>query len=130
MNTLILLRGLPGSGKSTLANLLAPNSTYEADDYFYDSNGVYNFDATKLKEAHTVCQDKTNACLLFKLNKIVIVSNTFTQEWEMEPYIKMAERHGYRVQTIISENRHKSDSIHGVPEESLQKMRERFEIKL
>tara|TARA_R110000765_G_scaffold53828_3_gene107788 strand:+ start:354 stop:746 length:393 start_codon:yes stop_codon:yes gene_type:complete len=130
MKTLILLRGLPNSGKSTLANILAPNSKYEADDYFYDANGVYNFDATKLKEAHKTCQDKTNTCLLFGLHQVVVVSNTFTQEWEMEPYMKMAENHGYRIQTVITEKRHDGDNGHGVPDETIQNMINRFEIKL
>ena len=59
---LILLRGLPGSGKSTLAKIILQlRSTDEpevlsADDFFEDKEGEYNFDPTKLKEAHNYCQ--------------------------------------------------------------------------
>ena len=34
----------------------------------------------------------------------IVVSNTFTQEWEMEQYFKLAEEYGYMVFTIIVEN--------------------------
>jgi hypothetical protein len=60
----------------------------------------------------------------------VVVSNTFTQEWEMEPYYKMAEKYGYRVHSLIVENRHGGINEHGVPEDKLQAMRDRFEVKL
>jgi hypothetical protein len=64
------------------------------------------------------------------LNETIVVSNTFTQEWEMKPYFELAETHGYRVFSIIIENRHGGVNEHNVPDEVLTKMRERFEIKL
>ena len=64
------------------------------------------------------------------LNEIIVVSNTFTQEWEMKPYYDMAETYGYKVFSIIIENRHGGVNEHSVPDEVLTKMRERFEIKL
>jgi hypothetical protein len=60
----------------------------------------------------------------------VVVSNTFTQEWEMKPYIEMAERYGYRVHTLIVENRHGGNNVHGVPDDKLEIMKNRFEVKL
>lgn len=60
----------------------------------------------------------------------IAVSNTFTQEWEMEPYMELAKKYGYTVFTIIVENRHGGVNQHNVPDEVLNKMRERFEIKL
>ena len=48
----------------------------------------------------------------------------------MDPYFKLAEEYGYRISTIIVENRHSSTNIHGVPDEALEKMEERFELKL
>jgi hypothetical protein len=64
------------------------------------------------------------------LNETIVVSNTFTQEWEMKPYYDMAETYGYKVFSIIIENRHGGVNEHSVPDEVLTKMRERFEIKL
>ena len=48
----------------------------------------------------------------------------------MEPYFEMAKRYGYRVHTIIVENRHGSKNVHGVPDEKLQQMKDRFETFL
>jgi hypothetical protein len=62
--------------------------------------------------------------------KRVVVSNTFTQEWEMLPYFDLAEKHGYRVYSLICENRHGGVNEHGVPEDKLEIMKKRFETKL
>jgi len=60
----------------------------------------------------------------------IVVSNTFTQEWEMESYYKLAEQYGYKVFSIIVENRHGGVNQHGVPADKLEQMKNRFEIKL
>lgn len=132
---LILLRGLPGSGKSTLAKIiLKVRSTDEpevlsADDFFINEDGEYDFDSQKIKEAHNYCQFRCSERMRQQKAKIV-VANTFTQEWEMDEYFKMAERYNYRVHTVIVENRHGNENIHGVPKDKLQQMKNRFEIKL
>ena len=126
MKVLIILRGLPGSGKSTLAKLIC-NQHVEADMFFMEG-GEYKFDASKLKQAHEWCQWKTENWMQMRYN--VVVSNTFTQEWEMMPYIALAKEYGYMVQSLIVENRHNGESEHSVPQETLNKMKTRFEIKL
>jgi len=60
----------------------------------------------------------------------VVVSNTFTQEWEMEPYFELAKKYGYKVFSIVIENRHGNKNKHGVPEDKVEQMKNRFEIKL
>lgn len=125
---LFILRGLPGSGKSTLAKELHC-ANFEADLFFLDKDLKYKFDPTKLKDAHAWCQERVRQCMVAEV-KNISVSNTFTQEWEMEPYLKLAEEHHYRVFVLIVENRHGGKNIHSVPEESLKKMKDRFEIKL
>lgn len=133
MKNLYLLRGLPGSGKSTLAEQLG-GSHFETDKYFMDKDGNYNFDGSKLKEAHKWCQDSVATAMVLNHttgdNETIVVSNTFTQEWEMKPYMDVAKDWGYRVFTIIVENRHGGVNQHGVPDEKLQQMNDRFEIKL
>jgi hypothetical protein len=42
----------------------------------------------------------------------------------------LAERFGYRVYSVIVENRHGGVNEHGVPEEKLEQMKTRFEIHL
>ena len=133
---LTLVRGLPGSGKSTFANWIWNDyAICEADKFFYDKEGNYNFDATKLSQAHEWCINEVETRM--KDNQVnpqfypeIVVSNTFTQEWEMQSYIDLANQYGYTIFTIIMENRHGNSSVHTVPEETINKMRNRFEIKL
>lgn len=124
---LFLLRGLPGAGKSTLAKSLG-GKHFEADMYFV-RDGEYKFDVTKLKEAHEWCRSSVGGLMINQEPRLV-VSNTFTQEWEMEAYYKLAETHGYLVYSLIVENRHGGINEHGVPVDKVEIMKERFEIKL
>jgi predicted kinase len=131
---LILLRGLPGSGKSTIGDIMLftgqnNQDVLSADNFFIDRDGNYLFDATRLKEAHNDCQQKCAERMKMQFSKIVI-ANTFTQEWEMEKYFEMADRYRYRVHSLIVENRHGSQNIHDVPEDKLEQMKNRFEVKL
>jgi predicted kinase len=132
MKQLILLRGLPGSGKSTFAKSLG-GIHIEADQYFMD-NGVYKFDATQLKNAHNYCQSQTRAWMGHNGEQIsvdkIVVSNAFTQEWEMEAYFEMAKEFEYQVVCLIVENRHGGVNEHNVPEDKIEQMKNRFEIKL
>lgn len=128
MQELILLRGLPGSGKSTLAKTLG-GVYFEADMYFMDQNNNYMFDPSKLKDAHNWCKNSVMEEMK-KGNSRIIVSNTFTQKWEMDPYYLLAKEMGYLVFSIVVENRHNGINEHGVPEDKLKLMKERFEIQL
>lgn len=127
MRDLYLLRGIPGSGKSTLAKSIG-GKHFEADMYFM-KDGEYKFDFTKLKEAHNWCAIQTQKAMVDDEPKI-IVSNTFTQEWEMETYNDLAKMHGYRVFSLIVENRHGGFNKHGVPVDKLQMMKDRFQVSL
>lgn len=126
MKELFLLRGLPGAGKSTLAKMIC--SQHVEADMFFIQDGEYKFDASKLKQAHAWCQDKTEVWMRNGYN--VVVSNTFTQEWEMEAYYKLAKKYGYQVHSLVVENRHGGINEHGVPADKLEQMKNRFEIKL
>jgi len=136
VKTMFLLRGLPGSGKSTMANVIQRSfmtcSWYEADMFWYTEVGddytKYDFDINRLHEAHQWCQSKVESIL--KMEQPVIVSNTFTTEKELKPYYKLAEFYGYKVVSLVVENRHGGKNIHDVPEEVLDKMEKRFSLKL
>tara|TARA_R110002012_G_C11498020_1_gene596999 strand:- start:50 stop:508 length:459 start_codon:yes stop_codon:yes gene_type:complete len=152
MKDLILVRGVSGSGKSTfvetILNIQNLQEKYNpdresvivdevsADKFFIDDNNKYNFNPKMLPEAHKFCQDVVNDCMRlitqeYKHDKhIILVHNTFTKEWEMKPYYKLADKYDYRVTTIIMENRHESDSIHNVPSDVISAQKNRFEIKL
>ena len=133
---LFLVRGLPGSGKTSLAtHIWNEYAVCEADKFFYDKEGNYNFDPSKIKDAHAWCKNQVETRMAdHQLNEQyypeIAVSNTFTQEWEMEDYYKLAEKYNYKVVSLIVENRHGSKNVHGVPDDKLEIMKNRFEIKL
>lgn len=135
---LYIVRGLPGSGKSTFAEKLVGSDflVCEADKYFIDKEtGQYNFDGGKIKDAHRWCQELVETYMKDSLvndqfYREIAVSNTFTQEWEMKPYFELAEKYGYKIFTVIVENRHGGKNVHGVPDDKLEIMKNRFEFKL
>ena len=129
---LILFRGVPGAGKTSLCASLGIKPM-SADMYFetMGDNGdlIYRFDPTRLKEAHAWCQKHTGISMEMGVSPVG-VANTFTQEWEMQSYFELAEKWGYKVFTVIVENRHGNSNIHGVPDDKVQVMKDRFEISL
>jgi NEDD4-binding protein 2 len=134
---LYIVRGVPGAGKSTFAHTIWTHQAIcEADKYFINKEtGEYKFNPDELKIAHQWCRDEVETRMKDNQNNPhhypeIVVSNTFTQEWEMEPYFKLAEKYGYKVFTLIVENRHGGVNQHGVPDDKIQIMKNRFEIKL
>ena len=131
---LILVRGVSGSGKSTFAEeFLYPTALIISTDDFFMNGNNYEFDPSLLPDNHKKCIDSVEDYMENPLDDIItniVVHNTFTEEWEMKPYKELAEKYGYNFYTIIIENRHKSDSIHNVPEYVISKQKDRFEVVL
>lgn len=117
---LFLVRGVPGSGKTTYAKTLDIADHYEADMWF-DQNGGY--DPKKIKQAHEWCQDR--AIESMRAGCDVVVSNTFTRLWEMQPYKDAAEKLGVKIIECVMTGEWKN--VHGVPDDKVREMRERFE---
>lgn len=132
-HSLILIRGLPGSGKSTLAKLLSENGRYPVhsiDEYFVDKqSGEYVFDHLRNHLAYAACEENTENSMKSGAEKI-FVDNTFTLEWEMEPYFRLSEKYGYRIFVITLENRHGGLNVHGITREQLEKMAAGYKVKL
>ena len=62
---LFLVRGLPGSGKTSFASAIWNDyAVCEADKFFYDKKGNYNFDGSKLKEAHAWCKNEVESRMI------------------------------------------------------------------
>jgi predicted kinase len=129
VKTLYLIRGLPGSGKSTLASLIAPDAAFEADDFFIDKNDEYRFDPQQLKEAHEDCQSRVEEAMFRaafdEKYRVLAVANTFSKKWEAQPYLKLA-RH-YKFSVCVIECQNNFGSVHGVPDDKIEAMRNRWE---
>jgi len=124
MKTLYLLRAVSGSGKTTLARQLEkmPNTVaISSDDYFYELGECdYAFDINLLEDAHKFTFRKVS-CKLSEGEFNVVLHNTNTEESDIEPYIELAKMYGYKLISLIVENRHGNVDVHGVPEETLQR---------
>lgn len=90
---------------------------------YFAISGKYIFDASLLKEAHAFCQKMAENAMGAGVE--LVVSNTFTQKWEMEPYLGLAEEYGYEVVVITATGEY--TNVHGVPPQAIQRMKERWE---
>ena len=118
---LVLIRGLPGSGKCNMASILAMigYKHFEAG-MFFEIGGTYRFDRTRIGDAHDWCQHMTRQALARGDN--VVVSNTFTTGWEMEPYFSMTTR------TVrVIEAKENLANVHGAPPEAVKRLALRWE---
>lgn len=150
MAELFIVRGLPGSGKTSLGHKLSL-LVYAADDFFVDEDGRYNFDPAKLGQAHAACQDNVRKALNYGCEEVA-VTNTFTQRWEIQPYLDLVkevnenlafqavdreeedEFEPIRVTVIdmfdggLSDEELSSRNVHGVPAAGIAAMRSRYEF--
>jgi predicted kinase len=122
MAKLILVRGLPGSGKSTYAQ--GCGTVHLEADMFFMRDGSYNFDPNTISNAHSWCLSTAKKCMDAGMD--VVVSNTFTQLWEMQKYIDYAEEVGHTLHVISCMGEY--GNVHSVPAETLKKMKDRWEL--
>ena len=134
VKTLCIIRGIPGSGKTTkaieLKKSIYPDSVIFEADQFFEKEGSYNFDASKLHYAHIECKQNTETSLINNI-KTVIVSNTFTTLKELKPYFELAKQYNYCI--VVYELPHApviegtQKNIHNVPEETISRMLKRWQ---
>jgi predicted kinase len=135
--TLILIRGLSGAGKATLAEIIVNNEVDRvaicADDFFLNDDGEYNFKPDNIKQAHKWCLEETSELLDDPEVNLVVVHNTFTRKFEVDPYRDLA--HNKRVVfTVVNlydagcnDGQLSQRSQYDVPSYIIQKQRQRWE---
>ena len=121
---LVLIRGLPGSGKSTMAKTLEKVGYrhIEADQYFNGPSGR-DFNYSLVRDAHAWCLGRTKTCLAEGYD--TVVSNTFTQLWEMKAYVELAN--SPEAELIVIEATEMYKSTKDVPQSVIDNMRKRWE---
>jgi NEDD4-binding protein 2 len=147
---LYIMRGVPGSGKSTKAKMLAPKENIFSTDEFWGPD--YNFDITKIGEAHKWNQKRVYEAMQKGITPIV-VDNTNITKRDYKAYIDMSFIFMYEVEYAESEHPlwkitsmnlldkevHKEDldqaakffttnTIHGVPEAVIRNMLNKWEV--
>lgn len=146
MNTLYIMHGLPGSGKSTkvlqlvyqLEDLQRTVYTLSTDNYWVRPDGYYDFNVTRLKEAHEWNFNRF-IHIIEKIRGIdihigridIIIDNTnlsladcrkYLDNWPKDGKIELVESDAewrYDVEECFKRN------THGVPLERIQAMRDK-----
>ncbi|XP_064546054.1 uncharacterized protein LOC135433750 [Drosophila montana] len=140
---MIIMRGPPGSGKSTMAktllqqiHLLEQHSitdfVHSSDDYFLTPRG-YQFNPNLLPEAHDWNKHRVQRKAAAGWSPI-IVDNTNTMVWEMQPYVQIAVQHGYLLELLEPQTSWRKSAtelakrnVHQVPKENIKRMLDRYE---
>ena len=118
----IILSGVSGNGKSFVADLFAESFkgltvVCCADDYFTNSDGLYNFNPAKIGAAHQQCKDKFLSALLDFDTENIIIANTNTSRKEFKHYKDLAETHKATCVRLVVDNIHNTSDVHNVPQE-------------
>ena len=108
--------------------LTEPGCICTADDFFM-KDGKYQWDAAKIGAAHVACHAKCERLMQMQLPTIV-VANTSVAKKDLRGYYGFAEKYGYKVFSIIVENRHNGINEHGVSEQIVENMRSKFDVQL
>ncbi|GIY43388.1 NEDD4-binding protein 2-like 2 [Caerostris darwini] len=137
--SMIILRGLPGSGKSYLAKYLASLDDHciiLSTDDFFNCNGKYVFDWTRLEAAHNWNQRRAKQAVLDGRGPIII-DNTNIEVWEMMPYVSMAKQFGYCLEILEPGTPWKfkvsalaAKNTHGVRKEKIAKMLAKYQYNI
>lgn len=131
---LYVMRGLPGAGKShATAQLPAGAIVASADHYMVDRQGDYRFDPSKLGAAHAACRARLLAALAAEC-QVVVLDNTNIQIREYQWALDAAALSGHSVTIVelfdgggLTDAELSSRNSHGVPADSIARMRARWE---
>lgn len=132
MQEMWIMQGASGSGKTTLAGIIEQyvmRTTKQdilvlsTDDFWYQNDGSYKFDCTKIAAAHRWNQER--AATWLARGRSVIIDNTNVRAWEARPYVRLGVKHGCRIHFVRCMGEHAN--VHGVPLEKVAEMRRNLE---
>lgn len=124
MPKLTLIRGLPDSEKNDLGIAMASAGVRHlmTDHYFEGPNG-FDFRPRELHRAHDLTQALCKKSL--KEGYDVVVTNTFTQLWEIAPYARIARDVGAELVVLVATK--PGRNVRAVPPKTMRSMRERWD---
>lgn len=128
--TVIILRGVSGAGKTSFIDLVAEPKVVCCADHYFERDGKYEFDATKLGAAHKQSMDTFDAAMVDPNVENIIVANTNVKPSDYKYYTQRAEAFGFRVVYVVLEKRHKAPNVHGVPEHVVQRQHDSLKNSL
>lgn len=127
-NTFYIVRGCSGSGKTSFAKTLHEalfNSYWcETDKLLYDADGTYHWTRDRVCWAHHETARMLEAAFEFGYQNIIL-SDTSAKAKFFKGYLELAQKHGYRIVSLVVENRHGNESLHGVDPYTLELQRQR-----
>jgi predicted ABC-type ATPase len=131
--TVWIMQGVSGAGKSHLSDL--PTVFTVSADHFFMCEGEYQFDASKLGEAHSQCLRRFVKAINNEADFIVVdntnTTPTNTTPVEVAPYYALASAYGYDVviKYISCEdlNVAAARNRHGVPLKTIEQQAKRIE---
>lgn len=133
--TVWILRGCSGAGKDYVSSKLFKKFSgstiiVSADNYFVDNLGNYNFDSSKLTDAHNHCRKMFAMALDDPIVTDIIVNNTNTQEKEWEFYLSLANNYNCDVIFLVVEKRHDGMNSHQVLGDVIDRHEQRIKESL
>ena len=138
VGAVLIIRGLPGSGKTTLARKIAKDTGavhIEADQYLETPPGVisrsgYCWTPERCKAAHKAAMDYLFQEVVIK-GQDCVVSNAFPTQSEIDHYLaRIREWLGeFKDSLVLGIFKATGDfgSVHNVPAEVIEKMKNRWE---
>lgn len=121
MKTLIIMRGHPGAGKSTFVKERWEYEPFVCSaDSFFSLSGKYEYDASKIGEAHNLCMRQFLHAIETN-ESLIIVDNTNIRIMDYIPYVRVAEALGWKVYQKVMTGCYQN--VHGVPENKVERMR-------